>query len=553
MTSPAHTNAQAAERPDAHRPSPGEHEERRDGPHAAAGTTVAVLMVTWNRHATARRAIESVLAQRGVDAAGIHLVVVDNASTDGTTEQLARWLDPERIVANSAQEATEPRFAIDRDGGPNRVGLASVTLVRNACNLGGTGGFNTAFLAARAYLADPCAPEFLWLLDDDAVADPHALGSLLATAQAHPDAGLVGARAVDITDRRTTYETTIYYDPVQGRMADTPHRGHRLGKAHAQWIERVGATRGQGPYAGVVEVDVASACCLLARWSILERVGYWDARYFIYCDDADWCLRTARAGHRVLCDLDAVVYHTPWFQKLTPSRLYYAQRNAIWTMRKGLPAPARRRATARWMVTLLRDSLAAACKRRRVHAEIIRRTAHDAATNRAGRLDLAEPPAEPIDQALHRLRLDRPDARVAILCNAPDHAPLAEAVAEHLRRGLGPRCPALLAVVRHDVAAPRGVPTLAYAPDRASRLRATAALVRRRVNACVVLNNTNDLPVRRCPISLHVDHRNPTLAQAEADTLAGLAAFAVRWLSTACIAAYYCLLPERAGPRAPFG
>ena len=58
----------------------------------------------------------------------------------------------------------------------------------------------------------------------------------------------------------------------------------------------------------------------------------WDYRYFIYCDDADWCLRFARAGFKVVCNLDAVVYHTPWFQKLTPARLYYSQRNIVWVI-----------------------------------------------------------------------------------------------------------------------------------------------------------------------------------------------------------------------------
>ena len=41
-----------------------------------------------------------------------------------------------------------------------------------------------------------------------------------------------------------------------------------------------------------------------------------------------------RAGYRVVCNLDAVVFHTPWFQKLTPARLYYSQRNIVWVIQK---------------------------------------------------------------------------------------------------------------------------------------------------------------------------------------------------------------------------
>ncbi|MFI4883559.1 MAG: glycosyltransferase family 2 protein, partial [Phycisphaerales bacterium JB064] len=398
-------------------------------------------MVTWNRASEARRAIESVLAQRGIDLGNVHLVVVDNASTDGTTDTLAQWLRPERLTTNDTERAHEPAFATTSTDNTNSVGLASVTLVRNAANLGGTGGFNTGFQAVEHIIAADANVDFLWLLDDDAIADANALASLLRTAQNDPDAGLIGSRAVDIADRTTTYETTIYYDPAQGRMAETPHAGHRLEAAHADWIADVGESRGARAFTGVREVDVVSACSMLARWSVVQQVGYWDSRYFIYCDDADWCLRVGRAGHRVVCDLDAVVYHTPWFQKLTPTRLYYAQRNAIWTMRKGLAGSALRKSTARWMVSVLRQSLAAGLRRRRFHAEILRRTALDAITNRPGKLDLSEPPREPILDAIARLRLDRHDARIAFLCTTPGQLELARTIKTAARDQLNTRCP----------------------------------------------------------------------------------------------------------------
>jgi GT2 family glycosyltransferase len=516
-------------------------------PHATAA--VAVVMVTWNRAAEARRAIESVLAQRGVDLGAVHLVVIDNASTDGTTDALARWLRPERLVANDTDRAEGPAFDPTPTGNTNTAGLASVTLVRNTANLGGTGGFNTGFQAVAHLLTPGAHIDFLWLLDDDAVADAHALASLLRTAGDDPDAGLIGSRAVDIADRRTTYETTIYYDPAQGRMAETPHAGHRLEDTHGDWIADVGDSRGTHDFTGVREVDVVSACSMLARWSVVQQVGYWDSRYFIYCDDADWCLRVGRAGHRVVCDLDAVVYHTPWFQKLTPTRLYYAQRNAIWTMRKGLSGGALRRSTARWMVSVLRQSLAAGLRRRRVHAEILRRTALDAITNRAGRLDHAEPPLEPIADALCRLELDRPGARLAFLCTTPDQIELARTIKATLRERFKTRCPIFLTIARNDA----GPGDITYAPSTRSRLYRQIPLLTNPPDACVVLNNTNDFPLLRCPTTLHVDHRTADGCQAEHDRVASRLCFLLRWATTAACAAAYVLRPDRQRPRAPFG
>lgn len=550
MPAPAPTHYQTLTQ-HAHASSQAHHR----GPAAAAPASsaatpgVAVVMVTWNRASEARRAIESVIAQIGIDLSALHLVVIDNASTDGTTDALATWLRPERLVKNDTERAHEPTFSIQRSDDANTVGFASITLVRNATNLGGTGGFNTGFQAVDQILAEDASIDFLWLLDDDAVADVHALASLLRTAEEDPQAGLVGSRAVDIADRRTTYETTIYYDPHQGRMAEAPHAGHRLEAAHDDWIADVGNSRGDRRFKGVREVDVVSACSMLARRSVVQQVGYWDSRYFIYCDDADWCLRVGRAGHKVVCDLDAVVYHTPWFQKLTPTRLYYAQRNAIWTMRKGLAGGALRASTARWMVSVLRASLAASLRRRRFHAEILRRTALDAITNRAGRLDVSEPLHEPITDAIARLHLDRPNARLAFLCMTPDQLELARTIKAMLREQLASRCPIFVTITRNDA----GSGDVTYAPTTRSRIYRQLPFLTNPPEACIVLNNTNDFPLARCPVTLHVDHRTPERCQAEHDRVLSRITFLARWSTTVARAAWYALRNAPQAPSAPFG
>ncbi|MEQ8913682.1 MAG: glycosyltransferase, partial [Pseudomonadales bacterium] len=161
MTQHAHPSTQAHQRRSAAAapPTPAT-------PTTPASTaTVAVVMVTWNRAADARRAIESVLAQRGVDLGNVHLVVVDNASTDGTTDTLAEWLIPERLVANDTDRAHEPAFKATSTDNANTAGLASVTLVRNAANMGGTGGFNTGFQVVEQLLTPDADVGFLWLLD----------------------------------------------------------------------------------------------------------------------------------------------------------------------------------------------------------------------------------------------------------------------------------------------------------------------------------------------------------------------------------------------------
>ena len=111
-----------------------------------------------------------------------------------------------------------------------------------------------------------------------------------------PAIGIVGSRTVDLRDRRTTMETTIYQERSTGLLADEPDRDHPLRASHDAWVATVGGVRGKREFAGLREVDVVSACSMLAHWSAVERVGFWDHRYFIYCDDADWCLRFRARG-----------------------------------------------------------------------------------------------------------------------------------------------------------------------------------------------------------------------------------------------------------------
>lgn len=532
----------------------GSPEPARGTPEAAE-FRVAVLIVTWNRKSMVESCVRAVAGQT-FPSRMLDVVVIDNASTDGTSEHLQRLFSPEQVIQNDTPEAHEPRFVPERGSDPgarNTLGFHSLTIVRNAVNHGGCGGFNTGF----AYASElPARPDVLWLVDDDADVAPDALSRLTEALRTHPDAGLVGSRTVDIADRATTIETTIYFDTRTGRMSDHPPHGHRLEADHREFLERSGDVRYRGPYSGVREVDVASACSLLARWDAVvggvggnaargrTPVGFWDARYFIYCDDADWCLRFARAGWKVLLNLDAVVYHTPWHHKLTPARLYYAQRNRVWMCQKVLSGWPLRRVTWRCLWETLYDAAQAAGFRRLFHAEIIRRTAHDAAAGVAGKSAPDSPPLIPIVQALEQAGCFNPGATTAVFLRHHDATPRFEAlrslVAAELHRMGDPRTIDWRVFARNDTPNPPPSSIL-YAGTWPSRIKKQLTLLRLRPRAIVIFDQTSDLPTITGGTTLHIDARTPTLAQIERDGILPKAAFAIRWLGTlvrcACYAA----------------
>jgi hypothetical protein len=525
------------------------------GPGAATARVCAVI-VTWNRKGHVTNVLHA-LARQSYPAALLDVVVIDNAGDDGTLDHLCEAFTPERVIDNHTELAHQPRFdrprvrtwePPSRPGAPNALGLSSLTIVRNRANMGGCGGFNTGFAFVEHWFGtkDVPGPEFVWLVDDDVDLPPDALAQLVRAMESDPRIGLVGSRTCDINDRTRTIETTIYFNAEAGSMQDDAPAGHARHEAHKRWIERVGGPRGLGGaegYRGLMDVDVVSACSMLARWKAVvggtggndpPGVGFWDHRYFIYCDDADWCLRFAKHGWRVALNLDAVVFHTPWNLKLTPARIYYANRNRLWMVQKTLQPDGLRAVTEKVMRAILADSLHAALHRRQFHARIILRTGLDAARNIGGKTGSDGPPAAPTVEAMARVGALRAGERVAVVCNTPRSVKhfddLRRIVAEHVRVTPGVAEPRWLPIVRNDVPNPPGS-AIVYGRHIGSRLKKQWHTMLRRPRVVVVFDQINDFPVLLgAPWTIHIDTRKIEVAQIERDGWIPRVGFLWSWL-----------------------
>ena len=80
------------------------------------------------------------------------------------------------------------------------------------------------------------------------------------------------------------------------------------------WKNVIGAHRGvdevdKGQFDTVETIDYASGCCMLIKRSVLEKVGLFDDRYFLYYEDADFSERVKRKGSEILFCPKAVLWH----------------------------------------------------------------------------------------------------------------------------------------------------------------------------------------------------------------------------------------------------
>lgn len=218
--------------------------------------TLAVVVLSWNGVQLTRETLDSLARCRVPAGWRAHVIVVDNASTDGSPEAIAAeypWAELVGLPENR-------RFA-----GGNNAGLARAL---------GQGA------------------DAVMLLNNDVQADPGLYEKLLAALDESPGAGAAAPLIYHAapTDR-------IWY--AGGRcvpaLAHASHRGIR--------------ERDRGQYRSVEDTGYLTGCCLLATAEAWRKVGLLDERYFIYAEDADWCLRARAAGYRLLFVPTARLWH----------------------------------------------------------------------------------------------------------------------------------------------------------------------------------------------------------------------------------------------------
>jgi GT2 family glycosyltransferase len=211
-------------------------------------------------------------------------VVVDNASTDGSTDDL------------------EARFP-------------GVTVVRLDENVGFAAANN---LAARE--AADC--EWLALLNPDAFPEPRWLEELLAAAAQKPE--------------YTFFASRLVMDADPDRLDAAGDVFHVSGVA---WPRDRGVATSAAPAAG--EVFSPSAAAALYRRDAFLEAGGFDERFFCYFEDVDLGFRLRLAGHRCWYVPTAVVRHVGQSTSGRDSDffLYHTHRNIVWTYAKDMPSP----------------------------------------------------------------------------------------------------------------------------------------------------------------------------------------------------------------------
>lgn len=244
---------------------------------------VTAVLVAYNRRDLLREALGALAAQsRPVD----RLIVVDNASTDGSPDV--------------AEELLEPWGAQAR-------------LIRLDKNTGGAGGFAVGIAAA---VADD-ETDWVWVMDDDTVPGPDALAGALETYERYIATG---------PDDLAVMGSRVVWTDGEDHPMNTPKA-----KIRADQAERARAAS-----VGAMEIRSISFVSAFLRAARVRELGLPIADYFLWNDDFEYSARLLR-GARGLYAPDSVVTHKTAKRGSSDAdpgpRFFFEVRNKLWVFR----------------------------------------------------------------------------------------------------------------------------------------------------------------------------------------------------------------------------
>lgn len=256
----------------------------------SSNNDVSIIIVNWNTCDILHDCLASIARET---ALSYEIIVVDNASTDGSAEMV-------------------------------RTSFPNVTLIVNSENRG--------FAAANNQGLREAIGTKLLLLNPDTIILDAAIDRLSAWLDTQQDVGCVGCQ---VFEDETTVQRTCFADPNPLNLALVEFGCLKLASLHPFF--------GRPDYENwdrdtEREVDVVSGMFMLVPRRILDEVGYLDEAFFVYSEEADWCRRIRGAGWRCVFTPEARILHLEGGGKSTVqirSRMYVQmQKSKIIYLRK---------------------------------------------------------------------------------------------------------------------------------------------------------------------------------------------------------------------------
>lgn len=249
---------------------------------------IGIVLVTYNRKDYLKKALKSYDEQTKKPR---YIIVVNNNSTDGTTEVLNEWKNNKSIY---------DKYVINLEK-----------------NIGGSGGFYTGLKESLSLDAD-----WIWVADDDAYPEKNALEGI-----------------ANFYDNNTEYDknsiAAICGTVINNNEIDTAHRKRII--QHKSYIEEA-SVEIEEYNNNSLEIDLFSYVGTVINKEHMEKVGLTEKDYFIYYDDTEHSFRLSKSG-KIICLPNVRIIHDMVSQKreIIDWKKYYGIRNKLHFYKKHFP------------------------------------------------------------------------------------------------------------------------------------------------------------------------------------------------------------------------
>ncbi|MFH1754478.1 MAG: glycosyltransferase [Candidatus Latescibacterota bacterium] len=223
---------------------------------------VSIIIVSYNSMDVLPSCLNSLHKQSYTG--DVEIIVVDNASQDGTPHMVARE-------------------------------YPGVTLLAEEENFGFSRGVNLGIRVARG--------KYFLIINPDTVFKEDSLARLADFMDSHDDAGIVGPKLV-FHDGNLQYSCRRFYTWKVLALRRTP-----LGKLFRSTKTVSDHLMLEYDHDTTAEVDWLLGACMFVRRSAVEAVGLMDERFFLYFEDVDWCYRMKQEGWKVYYHPQSVIVH----------------------------------------------------------------------------------------------------------------------------------------------------------------------------------------------------------------------------------------------------
>jgi GT2 family glycosyltransferase len=242
---------------------------------------LGIVVVSYNTRELLRDCLRSVYASRG--DLTFKVCVVDNASSDGSVEMVAKTFPQAQLIANEENLG----YPTANNQGLRTFGFADRP------------GSSNAPISQSTDL-----PSFALLLNSDTEVPPDALATMLDFMGDHPDVGAAGPKLVrpdgslDLACRRSFPTPEISFYRMVGLSRLFPH-SRRFGRYNLTYLDPNQVT----------EVDSVVGAFMLVRGEAIHQAGLMDESFFMYGEDLDWAYRIKEAGWKIYYNPTVTVLH----------------------------------------------------------------------------------------------------------------------------------------------------------------------------------------------------------------------------------------------------